>query len=62
MRSGRAAVTTDGRLFSFSDAASGVIDLSTGALPASFVARKMLAETPVGIDEYFDTDGYFPAG
>lgn len=62
VRSGRAAVTTDGRLFSFSDAASGVIDLSTGALPASFVARKMLAETPVGIDEYFDTDGYFPAG
>ncbi|MDO4413209.1 MAG: PLP-dependent aminotransferase family protein [Cutibacterium sp.] len=62
VRSGRAAVTTDGRLSSFSDTTSKMIDLSTGALPASSIARKVLAEAPVGMDEYFDTDGYFPAG
>ncbi|MGK2350355.1 PLP-dependent aminotransferase family protein [Cutibacterium sp. V947] len=62
VRSGRAAVRTDGRLFSFSDAASGVVDLSTGALPASEVARRLLSESQVGLDVYFDTDGYFPAG
>ena len=62
VRSGRAAVSTDGRLFSFSEAAPGLIDLSTGALPASEVVRRVLLEDHVDLDEYFDTDGYFPAG
>ena len=62
VRSGRAAVSTDGRLFSFSEAAPGLIDLSTGALPASEVVRRVRLEDHVDLDEYFDTDGYFPAG
>ena len=62
VRSGRAAVSTDGRLFSFSEAAPGLIDLSTGALPALEVVRRVLLEDHVDLDEYFDTDGYFPAG
>jgi DNA-binding transcriptional MocR family regulator len=62
VRSGRAAAATDGRLFSFSHAAPGVIDLSTGALPASQVARRALASGVSEMTDYLDTDGYFPAG
>ncbi len=62
VRSGRAAAATDGRLFSFTHAAPGVIDLSTGALPASRVARRVLASGVPEMSDYLDTDGYFPAG
>ncbi|MCJ7858390.1 PLP-dependent aminotransferase family protein [Corynebacterium kalidii] len=65
IRSGRALAATDGRLFSFTGTAPGVIDLSTGALPASGVVRDLLGAGPVGlsgIGDYLDTDGYFPAG
>lgn len=62
VRSGRAAAATDGRLFSFTHSAPGVIDLSTGALPASEVARQVLTAGVSGLDAYVDTDGYFPAG
>ncbi|AXE40085.1 PLP-dependent aminotransferase family protein [Acidipropionibacterium virtanenii] len=62
VRSGRAAVATNGRLFSFTHSAPGVIDLSTGALPASEVARRELATGVSGLDDYLETDGYFPAG
>ncbi|WP_260425015.1 PLP-dependent aminotransferase family protein [Arachnia propionica] len=51
-----------GRLFSFTDASGDVIDLSTGALPASRVARRVLADGWGDLDPYLDTDGYFPAG
>lgn len=61
--SGTASALVDGRLFSFTRTDVDVIDLSTGALPASPVVRETLAEP---LDEelrpYLDTDGYFPAG
>lgn len=52
-----------GRFVSFTDTPPDVIDLSSGALPASQVAREVLA-TPIDAElaAYFDTDGYFPAG
>lgn len=50
----------EGRLFSFTSHRRHVIDLSTGALPASAVARQALGEGALG--DYLDTDGYFPAG
>lgn len=60
-RAGR--IHTDaGRLFSFTNASPGIIDLSTGALPASRVAREVLAAGVGDLDPYLDTDGYFPAG
>lgn len=65
VRSGSAGATAlvDGRLFSFTRTQADVIDLSTGALPASPVVREALAS--LREDEalpYLDTDGYFPAG
>jgi DNA-binding transcriptional MocR family regulator len=62
IRSGRALHTTDGRLFSFTRSDPGVIDLSTGALPASTVAQNTLSGDFSGLDDYLETDGYFPAG
>ena len=54
---------TRGRLFSFTSVPGDVIDLSTGALPASPVAAEVLTR-PVdrGLSAYLHTDGYFPAG
>lgn len=65
VRSDRSRLHTQpgGRLFSFTAAPSGVLDLSSGALPASSVARAYL--TSAGASElapYLDTDGYFPSG
>jgi DNA-binding transcriptional MocR family regulator len=61
--SGASAALVEGRLFSFTRTAVDVIDLSTGALPASPVTRETVA---AGLDDelahYLDTDGYFPAG
>lgn len=64
IRSTRAGRThTDaGRLFSFTNASPGIMDLSTGALPASRVAREVLVAGVGDLDPYLDTDGYFPAG
>ncbi len=63
VRSGRGARhLSEGRMFSFTNAPPGVIDLSTGALPASEVAREVLAEVPADLTDYMATDGYFPAG
>lgn len=54
---------TSGRMFSFTSVPAEVIDLSTGALPASRVASEVLG---VGLGSmmapYLATDGYFPAG
>ena len=60
-RAGRQHVDS-GRLFSFTHAAAGIIDLSTGALPASRVARSVLESGWDDLTPYLDTDGYFPAG
>lgn len=52
-----------GRLFSFTAAPIELVDLSTGALPASRVARETLRSGAGGdIEPYLATDGYFPAG
>ncbi|GAA0273084.1 PLP-dependent aminotransferase family protein [Cryptosporangium japonicum] len=51
-----------GRLFSFTSAPADVIDLSTGALPASPVAADVLARPRAELTAYLATDGYFPAG
>lgn len=52
-----------GRFFSFTNAPSDVIDLSTGALPASPVTYDVLARPITDrIGSYLVTDGYFPAG
>lgn len=50
----------EGRLFSFTAQQAGVVDLSTGALPASDLATATLDDAEVR--EYLTTDGYFPAG
>jgi DNA-binding transcriptional MocR family regulator len=57
-RTGEVPAHISGRLFSFTDAADGVVDLSSGALPASAPVRAALAH----LQPYLDTDGYFPAG
>lgn len=64
VRSGRVGGSKQagGRLFSFTDTPCYVIDLSTGALPTSKVARQVLADGLDEIADYLDTDGYFPAG
>ncbi|MCV2394476.1 PLP-dependent aminotransferase family protein [Actinotalea sp. M2MS4P-6] len=52
-----------GRFFSFTDTPTGVIDLSTGALPASPVTYDVLARPITDrMGSYLLTDGYFPAG
>lgn len=51
-----------GRLFSFTNSAASLADLSSGALPASRVAREVLAAGVGDLSPYLDTDGYFPAG
>lgn len=60
---GQRLAVSDGRLFSFTRADADLLDLSSGALPASHVARELLRE-PYGdaIGPYLETDGYFPAG
>ena len=52
-----------GRLFSFTSAPVDMIDLSTGALPASRVATEVVA-AGLGklVQPYLHTDGYFPGG
>lgn len=53
----------EGRLFSFTNAHGGVLDLSTGALPASSVVSDSLDVSLADeVAPYLDTDGYFPAG
>lgn len=49
-----------GRLFSFTAQQADVVDLSTGALPASHVASTALTDPT--LRDYLTTDGYFPAG
>ena len=58
-----AARVGQGRFLSFTDTPVDVIDLSSGALPASGVTRDVLA-APIASDLelYLGTDGYFPAG
>lgn len=65
VRSERSRLHThpSGRLFSFTAAPSGVLDLSSGALPASSVARTQFGVgAPSELAPYLDTDGYFPCG
>lgn len=64
VRSGRVRAhhLGDGRMFSFTNAPRSLIDLSTGALPASRVAREELTTPSAHVADYVDTDGYFPAG
>ncbi|WP_028708448.1 PLP-dependent aminotransferase family protein [Propionicicella superfundia] len=58
---GRHRLASDGRMFSFTQAE--LQDLSSGALPASHVARAVLQETRGDVlGPYLETDGYFPAG
>lgn len=52
----------EGRLVSFTDVPPGVVDLSTGALPASSVAAEVLAAWAPGLPELLGSDGYYPAG
>lgn len=58
----RGSYSGSGRLFSLTNAPRGVIDFSTGALPASEVTTDVLANTRPNLSPYFETDGYFPAG
>jgi DNA-binding transcriptional MocR family regulator len=52
-----------GRLLSFTNTPPDVVDLSTGALPASPVTREVLAQSSEErVSAYLLTDGYFPAG
>ncbi|WP_094765130.1 aminotransferase-like domain-containing protein [Luteococcus japonicus] len=52
-----------GRPLSFTRAPGHVIDLSSGALPASPTAIAILTDTGSGMPHsYLATDGYFPAG
>lgn len=65
IRSKRTSLRTrpHGRLFSFTAQPGDVIDLSTGALPASNVARDVLTRgVRAPLADYLNTDGYFPAG
>lgn len=63
VRSGRGVKSlNEGRLFSFTNTPPGVIDLSTGSLPASDVAIRVLAEGLHELGDYMNTDGYFPTG
>ena len=64
VRSGRVSAEhrAGGRLFSFTNAPRDVIDLSSGALPASAVTGEVLSASLDGLDPYLETDGYFPAG
>ena len=64
VRSGRVSAEhrAGGRLFSFTNAPRDVIDLSSGALPASAVTREVLSASLDGVNPYLETDGYFPAG
>ena len=64
VRSGRVSAEhrAGGRLFSFTNAPRDVIDLSSGALPASAVTGEVLSAGLDGLDPYLETDGYFPAG
>lgn len=60
---GRHRLASDGRMFSFTQTDDELQDLSSGALPASQVARDVLRETRGDVlGPYLDTDGYFPAG
>ena len=58
----RGRYSGNGRLFSLTNAPSGVIDFSTGALPASEVTVDVLANARPNLSPYLETDGYFPAG
>ncbi|WP_430869158.1 PLP-dependent aminotransferase family protein [Demequina aurantiaca] len=65
IRSKRTSLRTrpQGRLFSFSAQPGDVIDMSTGALPASRVAQDVLLRgIQAPLADYLTTDGYFPAG
>jgi Transcriptional regulators containing a DNA-binding HTH domain and an aminotransferase domain (MocR family) and their eukaryotic orthologs len=61
--SNRASGLVEGRLFSFTRTSVDTIDLSTGALPASPITRRILQHSLADeLGPYLDTDGYFPAG
>lgn len=64
VRSGRSrrSANSSGRFFTLTNAPADVIDLSTGAMPASQVTRSLLNERIDDINPYLETDGYFPAG
>ncbi len=60
---GTTHLRTGGRLFSFTDVPTEVVDLSTGALPASDVATKVIGAGLGALAvPFLTTDGYFPAG
>lgn len=60
-RAGDGRPHTSKRLFSFTAVADGVVDLSSGALPASSPVAGALADLG-DVRSFLDTDGYFPAG
>lgn len=64
VRSGRGRTLHHGqsRMFSFTAAPQDVLDLSTGALPASQRTRDLLVAPLPDLAPYMETDGYFPAG
>lgn len=56
-------IPSDGRLFSLGNSSKNTTDLSTGALPSSRIARKILSKgLGSHIEPYLLTDGYFPEG
>ena len=60
---GHVQARSGGRLFSFTSAPGDVIDLSTGALPASQVATEVIGAGLGNLGQpYLLTDGYFPGG
>lgn len=60
---GQVQTRPSGRLFSFTSASGDVIDLSTGALPASRIATEVFNAGPKDLNQpYLRTDGYFPGG
>jgi DNA-binding transcriptional MocR family regulator len=60
---GHVQARSGGRLFSFTSAPGDVIDLSTGALPASQVATEVIGTGLGNLGQpYLLTDGYFPGG
>ncbi|MDR2929990.1 MAG: PLP-dependent aminotransferase family protein [Propionibacteriaceae bacterium] len=61
-RAREAERTAQGRLMSLTRAAPGVVDLSSGALPASVITREVLGQPLPDMAAYYDTDGYFPQG